>query len=187
MHCKTHLKPKRHVGFFEFGWRETMSIMNGTEEDDVLNALGYDVTVHGGAGNDTISGDLGSSKFYGDEGNDILIGGAASNGKMWGGEGSDTFVFEHQTYHGANNHFKHTDVKDYEVGDKVVFTNWNRVEFKGVSFDQDDGLLDLSVSYGGKDDRHTVDFLDLDPLSYALLMNNLIVGMSQASDMYNDY
>lgn len=160
--------------------------MNGTDEDDVLTAQGYDETVHGGAGNDTISGDLGSSRFYGEEGNDILIGGEASNGKMWGGEGQDTFVFEEQTYNGANGQYKHTDVKDFEIGDKVVFTNWDKVELEEISFDQDDGF-EVTVSYGGQGDRHTVDFEALDIGAYASLMANLTIGMSQASDMYNDF
>jgi Ca2+-binding RTX toxin-like protein len=76
-------------------------IMNGTEEadnltfgaeDNVINALGGNDTIYGGAGNDTISGNEGNDTLYGQDGNDILDGGTG-NDTLYGGKNNDTYLF----------------------------------------------------------------------------------------------
>ena len=63
--------------------------------------LGDEMTVLGGAGDDTIWANSGENTLYGDAGNDRIIGGAgndfiiggAGNDVLHGGGGSDTFCF----------------------------------------------------------------------------------------------
>jgi Ca2+-binding RTX toxin-like protein len=78
----------------------------GTTENFVLNMNGGDdvftagnglasliqVTVDGGAGNDTITGGDGNDTLIGGDGNDIITGGRG-NDSLIGGNGDDTFVW----------------------------------------------------------------------------------------------
>src|SRR4029077_11885371 len=78
----------------------------GTTENLVLNMNGGDdtftagnglasliqLTVDGGAGNDTITGGDGADTLIGGDGNDIIIGGRG-NDVLLGGAGNDVFVW----------------------------------------------------------------------------------------------
>jgi Ca2+-binding RTX toxin-like protein len=78
----------------------------GTTENLVLNANGGDdvitagnglagliqLTIDGGAGNDTITGGDGNDTLIGGDGNDVVIGGRG-NDTLIGGDGDDTFVW----------------------------------------------------------------------------------------------
>jgi Ca2+-binding RTX toxin-like protein len=78
----------------------------GTTENFVLNMNGGDdvftagnglapliqVTVDGGAGNDTITGGDGNDKLMGGDGNDVITGGRG-NDTLLGGAGDDTFIW----------------------------------------------------------------------------------------------
>ncbi len=69
--------------------------------DDILNTGGsYDyynlVTIHGDNGNDIISFNGTNSAIYGDEGDDeITLKGNANNNIIYGGNGSDKFIFQY--------------------------------------------------------------------------------------------
>ncbi len=93
--------------------------------------LGDEMTVFGGAGDDTIWANSGENTLYGDAGNDRIIGGAgndfiiggAGNDALHGGGGSDTFCF------GAN---WGTDTVEQLANGKVILrfetgsmNNWN--------------------------------------------------------------
>ena len=93
--------------------------------------LGDEMTVFGGAGDDTIWANSGVNILYGDAGNDHIIGGAgndfiiggAGNDTLHGGGGNDTFCF------GAN---WGTDTVEQLANGKVILrfetgslTNWN--------------------------------------------------------------
>ena len=93
--------------------------------------LGDEMTVYGGAGNDTIWANSGVNTLYGDAGNDRIIGGAgndfiiggAGNDSMHGGGGNDAFCF------GAN---WGTDTVEQLATGKVILrfetgslANWN--------------------------------------------------------------
>jgi Ca2+-binding RTX toxin-like protein len=78
----------------------------GTTESFVLNMNGGDdtftagnglaslinLTVDGGAGNDSITGGDGSDRLLGGDGNDVITGGRG-NDNLFGGAGDDTFVW----------------------------------------------------------------------------------------------
>ena len=82
------------------------SIDIGTTENLVVNMNGGDdtftagnglanlinITVDGGAGNDSITGGDGADTLLGGDGNDTLIGGRG-NDKLFGGAGDDTFIW----------------------------------------------------------------------------------------------
>jgi len=79
-----------------------MTIINGTELNDILTALNVDINgigdeIYGLGGNDTITGFLGSDKLFGGAGRDMLYGmdghdtmdGGADNDQLFGGNGND--------------------------------------------------------------------------------------------------
>ena len=93
--------------------------------------LGDEMTVFGGAGDDTIWANSGENTLYGDAGNDRIIGGSgndfiiggAGNDVLHGGGGNDTFCF------GAN---WGTDTVEQLANGKVILrfetgsmSNWN--------------------------------------------------------------
>jgi Ca2+-binding RTX toxin-like protein len=62
--------------------------------------------INGGEGNDTIDGGIlddvliggrGQDKIYGNAGNDIIIDDGENGSWVWGGEGSDTYIFQGRT------------------------------------------------------------------------------------------
>jgi Ca2+-binding RTX toxin-like protein len=72
----------------------TTPVCNGTPDDDIIvGAWGSGFTIHGLAGNDYIisfgRADT-SSYIYGDDGDDILIGGFGNDG-LYGGKGNDRY------------------------------------------------------------------------------------------------
>lgn len=77
-------------------------LSGGTENDQLYGDAGND-QMYGGSGNDTLRGGAGNDGLYGEYGNDALYGEADNdtlNGgydavidNLWGGTGSDTFIF----------------------------------------------------------------------------------------------
>ncbi|KIC47790.1 calcium-binding protein [Tateyamaria sp. ANG-S1] len=63
----------------------------GTNESDVINALGGDDIVSALAGHDTIDGGAGNDTLRGGDGDDRIMGGAG-NDALYGEEGADVFV-----------------------------------------------------------------------------------------------
>ncbi|WP_196158700.1 calcium-binding protein [Reinekea sp. G2M2-21] len=85
--------------------------LEGSAENDVIDALDGDDTVLGAAGNDTLLGGLGNDKLYGaigddnldgGDGNDVLYGadgddtlsGGKGNDNLSGGTGANTYLYE---------------------------------------------------------------------------------------------
>ena len=66
--------------------------INGLTGDDNVNGNTGNDIVRGGAGNDTVGGGQNNDQVYGDAGNDLISGGLG-NDQHWGGTGSDTFAF----------------------------------------------------------------------------------------------
>jgi Ca2+-binding RTX toxin-like protein len=71
--------------------------VNAQGGNDNVNASGLpagivQLTVDGGAGNDTIVGSQGADRLVGGDGNDTIIGGRG-NDTLFGGAGNDTFVW----------------------------------------------------------------------------------------------
>ncbi len=65
----------------------------GDDGNNNLSSAALDLTeLYGGAGNDTLTGNLYSDHLFGESGNDILAGGAGID-YLAGGRGVDTFVF----------------------------------------------------------------------------------------------
>jgi len=58
----------------------------------ILDALGGNDGISGGAGNDTLTGGSGDDTLVGGNGDDVLEGGTGSD-QLFGGAGSDTYVF----------------------------------------------------------------------------------------------
>ena len=87
------------------------NILEGGGEKNIIYALGGNDTVHassgddsvfggdgndslnGQAGNDTLDGGAGDDTIWGEDGNDTLIGGTGVVDTLYGGYGSDTYVF----------------------------------------------------------------------------------------------
>jgi Ca2+-binding RTX toxin-like protein len=75
--------------------------IRGSDNDDIITALGGNDRVFGAAGNDTLDGGDGNDRLHGGAGNDILTGGAGKdrlaggfgNDILVGGSESDTFIF----------------------------------------------------------------------------------------------
>lgn len=73
-------------------------VINGTNGDDVIVALGGNDTINGGNGNDVICGNAGNDTLNGGNGNDTLLGsfgddtlnGGNGNDTLSGGDGNDT-------------------------------------------------------------------------------------------------
>jgi Ca2+-binding RTX toxin-like protein len=71
---------------------EGNDILYGTNQADVINALGGNDIVLGLGGNDILNGQAGNDIVDGGEGNDTVAGGA-NNDILIGGTGNDVFVF----------------------------------------------------------------------------------------------
>ena len=72
-------------------------IVNGGAGNDVINAAGLaagtvQLTIDGGAGNDTITGSAGDDTLIGGDGNDTVIGGRGNDVAALG-NGNDTFIW----------------------------------------------------------------------------------------------
>ena len=72
-------------------------VVNGQGGDDTINASllsanWIQLTIDGGAGNDTITGSAGNDRLLGGDGNDTVIGGKG-NDEAFLGNGNDTFVW----------------------------------------------------------------------------------------------
>lgn len=67
--------------------------IDGGAGDDTLDARTYenDLTIHGGAGHDTIWGGKAHNRLFGDVGNDSLVGGGSGDA-LFGGLGKDTLA-----------------------------------------------------------------------------------------------
>jgi Ca2+-binding RTX toxin-like protein len=123
----------------------------GTTENLVLNAMGGDdiitagnglagliqLTIDGGAGNDTITGGDGNDVLFGGDGNDVLFGGDGNDVVMGGtgndtaqlGNGNDTFVW---------NPGDGSDAVDGQAGNDTLL-------FKGANIDEN---IDISANGG---------------------------------------
>lgn len=67
----------------------TAPVCNGTSGDDLIFGNGQNQVVHGLNGNDYVRGDrVRTNYLFGDDGNDILIGGYANDG-LYAGRGND--------------------------------------------------------------------------------------------------
>jgi RTX calcium-binding nonapeptide repeat (4 copies) len=67
------------------------TVCNGTSADDTIVAITANLVIHGLAGNDNIFGyGYGHNYIFGDDGNDMLIGGTLSDG-LYGGRGDDKY------------------------------------------------------------------------------------------------
>ena len=71
--------------------------VTGTGGDDIINAQqlqanGFQLTIDGGAGNDTLTGGAGNDVLLGGAGNDTVIGGRGAD-QAFLGTGNDTFVW----------------------------------------------------------------------------------------------
>ena len=65
------------------------------ERSNIIYGLGGSDAIYGGNENDLLVGENGSNdKLYGGGGNDLLIAGEGKN-MLYGGEGSDTYIFSH--------------------------------------------------------------------------------------------
>jgi Ca2+-binding RTX toxin-like protein len=80
----------------DIGTTENLQVNMNGGDDTFTGANGLatliQISVDGGAGNDTITGSDGADKLSGGDGNDLIIGGRG-NDVMLGGAGNDTFVW----------------------------------------------------------------------------------------------
>jgi len=65
------------------------TIWGGTGNDTITSTGFADITMHGGAGNDVLSGNDWDDTLYGDDGDDILKGNDGED-RLYGGAGNDT-------------------------------------------------------------------------------------------------
>ena len=93
-------------------------IVNGGAGNDIISAAGLaagsvQLTIDGGAGNDTITGSAGNDTLLGGDGNDTVIGGRGSDVALLG-NGNDTFVW---------NPGDGSDVVEGQAGTDTLFFN----------------------------------------------------------------
>ncbi|HEX4336442.1 MAG TPA: calcium-binding protein [Polyangiaceae bacterium] len=79
---------------------DTELLVGGSGDDTLVAATGVAVTMNGGAGNDTLTGDSAADILNGEAGNDTLAGGGGAD-VLNGGDGNDVFD-EGTTTNGAD-------------------------------------------------------------------------------------
>ena len=102
---------------------------------------GQDITVDGGAGNDTLWGSDANETLQGGDGNDELFGGAGIN-ELIGGVGADEFQF---TKTSTNDTIADFDITE---GDTLKFFNTYEVQFDRDSVSLNSTGDELSIAYG---------------------------------------
>jgi chitinase len=75
-------------GGFDFDLDDTNTNLQGTDQNDRINALGGNDTLDGGLGDDSLTGGLGDDRLIGNLGDDTLVGNAG-NDDLDGGDGND--------------------------------------------------------------------------------------------------
>jgi probable HAF family extracellular repeat protein len=122
-------------------------------------------TVHGGTGDDLVRGSAtGSSRLYGDAGNDTLVGGDATD-VLFGGEGDDSLAGGNAVNEGVNRLFgeggndtivggRGRDIVDAGAGNDSVVTaaGTDTIDSGDGDDDVDAGAGDDVVNGGGGDD-----------------------------------
>lgn len=118
----------------------------GTDLDDEIHLTGYDLTVNGGNGNDSIEGAMdGSDVLNGGEGNDTIDGGGL-NDTITGGAGADTIYL-----------YKGDKISDSEDIDTIIITETgvNLKDVKGrIIYEMQ--VLDKKVRVNGGDYADTL-------------------------------
>lgn len=104
------------------------ALCNGTEGDDIITGTTDGAVIRGLGGNDYIKGDYyGFNYIYGDDGNDILIGGFQNDG-LYGGNGSDRYdglegddsIYE--VYHQVGSFVNNDDIISGGVGNDFIIS-----------------------------------------------------------------
>ncbi len=145
--------------------------VTGDALDNVINvgSQGGDATVHGGAGNDTITADVGgSAQLFGDAGNDRLDAAqTAGNVTLSGGDGNDTLVpgaqpVAEQITGGAG-----TDLVDYSARTDDLVIDLGGAKLSGDAADPTDtfdGTVENADGGSGDD------------VIYGTVANNVLAG-----------
>jgi VCBS repeat-containing protein len=74
---------------FTFTVDQRTALLNGASVEYIIEGS----TIHGGSGNNVLTGTAAANTIYGNSGNDTIDGGAGAD-ILYGGDGNDTFVFK---------------------------------------------------------------------------------------------
>lgn len=132
------------------GIKKTGDIINGTELDDHIVALGGNDTIHGGAGDDHINAGAGNDNVWGDAGDDLLNG----NG------GADVFhyTFSVGTGSGGTSTFGGFDDGSDDELSQTEFVHQYDVWLESLGADlNNDGVIDVQNNGGSATTPPTVE------------------------------
>ncbi len=124
-------------------------VTGGTGADVLTAAPGVAITLNGGNGNDTLTGDTAADTLNGDAGDDTLLGKAGAD-ILNGGDGNDTFDEEAasnggDTFNGGNG----TDTVDYSARTALVHVTMDGVAADdGAAMEADNVKADVENILG---------------------------------------
>lgn len=153
-----------------------MTVIRGTEDNDILYETIGSQAVYGLGGDDVLFGTDRISSLFGNEGNDTLYGGGG-NDKLTGGEGADAL------YGGPQSR----DAVFYEgsTPDDAVYVNL--ATGHGIGGDADgDRLFDIEVVYGTETDDQLIGSDQSDVL-WGRGGSDLLIGGAGDDFIYGDY
>jgi hypothetical protein len=169
-----------------FGQNGDISIVEGNNGNDTINAknsgsqlYGYDGddTLNGGKGNDILRGGAGDDTLNGGAGNDILIGGAGAD-KLYGGDGNDVLVTDLNTNNGSA---KGDTILDGGAGyDVLILEGDNNIDFSKLSGVVIKNIEEIDLTKG----NHTLENLSVkDVFEMTDDSNELVIKFNQGDSV----